>query len=117
MKTINWDIFEVIQQWFNANEAYWKNNGFEIRKKEPSQGYMKNSLKIEIDKGNIISDICIWDTGECDFQQIYTGNGKQKYFKNIILTTPQQTFLELDKYFCYFFSLEGNSIDAYHPTH
>lgn len=79
-----------------------------------SENPTDNSIQIEILKGNIILTIQIWESGTCNFFQIYNDksiDAENKYFKNVILRTEQQLNWKLDNFFCNLESLEGSSAD------
>ena len=111
------DIKKLTNNWIERYLDLWTKNGFELINHKWSENRTDNSIEIEIHKGNIMSSITIWESGACDFLQIYKDkyiNADNKYFKNVILKTEQQLNWELDNFFCNFDSLAGSSVDPIH---
>lgn len=111
------DIKLISNNWIEKNSDLWKKNGFVIINHFWSEDRILNSIEIEVHKENIMSSITIWESGACDFLQIYKDkdiNAENKYFKNVILKFEYQLNWELDNFFCNYESLRGSSVD---PTH
>jgi hypothetical protein len=113
------EIKKLTNNWFEKNMPLWNKQGFELINHKWSENRTDNSIEIEIHKGNIMSSITIWESGACDFLQIYKDKdikADNKYFKNVILKTEQQLNWELDNFFCNYESLGGSSVDPIHHS-
>ena len=111
------DIKKLTNNWIDKNSNLWNKHGFELINHKWTENRTDNSIEIEIHKGNVMSTIQIWESGACDFLQIYKDkdiNADNKYFKNVILKTEQQLNWKLDNFFCNFDSLAGSSVDPIH---
>lgn len=112
-------IKRLTNNWLEKYRSMWEKQSFEIIIHNWSEDRTENSIEIEIHKGNLMSSITIWESGACDFLQIYKNkdiNSDNKYFKNVILKTENQLNWELDNFFCNYESLGGSSIDPVHHS-